>query len=554
VIRVAVNPGEEEVAREFFELFKTPWEPDGGPGPCDVYLSTTGETPEEACSARTVLIYCGHRIPLDDAMGVPVVAQAAGTAVAYRGARLPIDGGRVAFRDRGIGLVTDGRPAWPAAYAVRCERRVVIRVGYDLFGEVRALLTEGQSAANARIPTLDVHIAWLRELIGRSGVPLVEIPPVPDGHGLIACLTHDVDHPSIRRHRWDHTTLGFLARASVGSVLAVCRGRASVGDLLTNWGAAARLPLVHLGLARDFWSGLGRYGAIDPGGASTFFVIPHAGDPGQTSDGDAPPRRAARYGARDIADELRGLAAGGCEIGVHGIDAWLDSGRGRAELAEVAGVTGASEVGVRMHWLYGADKTPALLEQAGFAYDSTCGYNETVGYRAGTAQVFKPLGATRLLELPLHVMDTALFYPGHLHLTKAEARRAVKPIIDHALAFGGTVTVNWHDRSLAPERLWGRVYREIVADLASRNAWFPTAGQAVSWFRKRRAARFETETWGPRSLRVSVAGGLDDGLPGLRLRVHTPRARHGASLVDGGEPPRYVDVACPAGAGADVAF
>ena len=44
-------------------------------------------------------------------------------------------------------------------------------------------------------------------------------------------------------------------------------------------------------------------------------------------------------------------------------------------------------------------------------YDSTIGYNETVGYRAGTTQPYRPLAASRLLELPLHVMDTALFYP-----------------------------------------------------------------------------------------------------------------------------------------------
>lgn len=554
MIGVRVNPGEEDVAREFFELFKTPWELDGGGGRGNVFLSTTGAEPEPRCPARTVLVYSGQRVAFDDVTGIDTRAEPAGVALAYRDHRLPVYGRLVAFRDRGIGLETDGVPRRPAAYAVRSDGRVVIRVGYDLFGEIRALLTEGQPTAHAGIPTLDMHIALLRELIGWSGVPLVEIPPVPDGHGLIACLTHDVDHPSIRRHPWDHTMFGFLLRACVGSLLGVCRGRVSIGDLLTNWGAAARLPLVHLGMARDFWSDLPRYAAIDPGGASTFFVIPHEADPGQTSDGEAPPRRAARYGARDIADQLRGLVARGCEIGVHGIDAWLDSGRGRDELAEVSDITGATELGVRMHWLYGSEKSPAILEQAGFAYDSTSGYNETIGYRAGTTQVFKPLGATRLLELPLHVMDTALFYPGHLHLTSREARQAVKTIIDHAVAFGGTVTVNWHDRSLAPERLWGRVYRDIVSDLAGERAWFPTASQAVSWFRKRRETAFEAVTWAPESVRVKVAGGTDDRLPGLRLRTHEPRPRDEAAAIGKGKPARYLDVACRAGADIGAAF
>ena len=100
-------------------------------------------------------------------------------------------------------------------------------------------------------------------------------------------------------------------------------------DLLTNWAAAIRVPFVHLGVASDFWSDLHRYVKLDPGAASTFFVIPRKDYPGQTSEGEAPPRRAARYGARDIADAIRRLMTAGCEIGVHGIDAWLDSFRGR---------------------------------------------------------------------------------------------------------------------------------------------------------------------------------------------------------------------------------
>ena len=67
-----------------------------------------------------------------------------------------------------------------------------------------------------------------------------------------------------------------------------------------------------------------------------------------------------------------------------------------------------------MHWLYYDQQSPVALEQAEAVYDSTIGYKETVGYRAGTTQVYKPLQVTRLLELPMHVMDTALFYPAYL--------------------------------------------------------------------------------------------------------------------------------------------
>ena len=552
MIGVRVNPGEEDVAREFFELFKTPWEFVRSGRQYDVYLSTTGE-PADGRSAKVVLIYSGRRVPIDEAAGALTMAQATSPVLLWEAGRLPIYGTAVAFEGLGIGLETE-RPRRPSAYVVRAEDPLVIRIGYDLFREIRALLSEGQPTANAGIPTLDTHIALLRELIAWSGVPLVEIPPVPDGYDLIACLTHDVDHPSIRHHTWDHTMCGFLFRACFGSMIDVCRGRGPVQNLLTNWAAALRLPFVHLGVASDFWSDLDRYLTIDPGARSTFFVIPHKEYPGQTSDGEAPPRRAARYGARDIADQVRRLTAAGCEIGVHGIDAWLDSARGREELAEVSAITGASEVGVRMHWLYSSEKSPAMLEQAGFAYDSTSGYNETIGYRAGTTQVFRPLGATSLLELPLHVMDTALFYPGYLDLAPQEARRAVTTLIDHARRFGGTVTVNWHDRSLAPERLWGGVYRAIVEDLARQHAWFPTASQVVSWFRKRRAAAFESVSWTPGSVRVKLAGSRAEHLPALRLRLHKARGRRTGLGLGGGVADECVDRAFDPGTEACISF
>ena len=541
MIGIRANPGEEDVVREFFELFKTPWEFYRSGRQYDVYLSTTGALPEGS-TARTVLIYSGSGIPFDHEAGIETVTERASTTVTCGASRAPIYGRTVAFRCRGLGLETAERPRHPVAYTTTVEGSLVVRVGYDLFTEVRTLLSEGQPPVNAGMPALDTHIAWLRALIGWSGMPLVELPPVPVGYRFIACLTHDVDHPSVRLHRWDHTAFGFVFRALIGSMMNVCRGRARMGDLLANWAAVVRLPFVHLGLASDFWKGLHRYVSVDPGSASTFFVIPRKDWAGQTPDGEAPPRRAARYGVGDISDEIEKLLAAGCEIGVHGIDAWLDSSRGRDELAEVAAVTGVPAVGVRMHWLYGGEKSPAILEQAGFAYDSTSGYNETIGYRSGTTQVFKPLGVTTLLELPLHVMDTALFYRDHLDLTPRQARRAVGAIIDHARRFGGTVTVNWHDRSIAPERLWGDAYRDIVEDFARHGAWFPTAGQAVSWFRMRRAAIFETMSGNQETMEVRVRVDEDAHLPGLRLRIHKAREHRGDVVIGDVSPGEYVDV------------
>ena len=172
-----------------------------------------------------------------------------------------------------------------------------------------------------------------------------------------------------------------------------------------------------------------------------------------------------------------------------------------------------------MHWLYYDQQSPCVLETAGAAYDSTIGYNETVGYRAGTTQVYKPLEVTRLLELPLHVMDTALFHSSHLDTFPTASEGARQPNVGQRGPIWRALTINWHDRSLAPERLWGEFYRDLIQELKSRGAWFATAGEATSWFRKRRAAEFETDSDGaanqfaPRSrlINATISLGCDCG-------------------------------------------
>jgi peptidoglycan/xylan/chitin deacetylase (PgdA/CDA1 family) len=337
-----------------------------------------------------------------------------------------------------------------------------------------------------------------------------------------------VDHPSIRKHKWDHTVLGFVYRATFGSLLQLMQGRISLGNLLKNWIAASKLPLVQMGFAKDFWRDFDdQYLAVEKGRPSTFFVIPFSDHPGKNSDGPAPAFRGARYGAADVAGAIQKLSNAGCEIGLHGIDAWIDSDRGRVELEEIQRLSGASHVGVRMHWLYFDQKSHATLENAGADYDSTVGYNQTVGYRAGTAQAYKPFEVERLIELPLHIMDTALFYPSHLGLTPAQAKMLVDRLQNEVVQFGGCLTINWHDRSTAPERLWDATYRDLLESLTQRGACFSTASQTVSWFRKRRSAVFEEDSSDPTVLRVRVAWDEQDHLPALQVRTHNPRDLRG---------------------------
>ncbi|MBV8277670.1 MAG: hypothetical protein JO170_20740 [Verrucomicrobia bacterium] len=539
MIGVSVDAGERDIVMEFFELFKTPWEFCRPDEQYDVVLCTSNIS---RCNAsRLLLVFESGAIPFDKQHRIKGRSRAGGLIISDEGKRLPIYGPLTTFPNSPDWVLKEETTQEPAAFVRRSGSTTVLRVGYNLFNEVRHLLTVGQPVANAGIPTLEEHIGWLRDWITMAGVPSVEIPPVPDGYNFVSCLTHDIDHPALRNHWCDHTMFGFLYRSTIGTLVNVCRGRKPFKSLWRNWGAAWRLPLVHLEMATDFWAGFDRYLELEHGHGATFFVIPRRDYAGRTTNGPAPSARACRYDIEQLLPKLKRIISEGCEVGVHGLDAWLDVEEGRNEREHLSQSIGTGELGVRMHWLFFNENSPVVLERAGFSYDATVGYNETIGYRAGTTQVYKPPGVAKLLELPLHVMDTALFYPGYLNLSEYEAERLVLGLLNDAQRIGGALTINWHDRSIAPERLWGDFYLRLLRELNNRGAWLPNAAMAVAWFRKRRSAAIEWSWSGTGTIRVKGSLDTADTLPSLKIRVFKPRAQSLSEPVGARRPPEFLE-------------
>lgn len=521
MIGVFVKAGQEKVAEEFFELFKTPWE-FGQPGQTyDVVIVTSGEAPE----VRSKVLFSFGTSPqrLDSQLGIVPGRKLATADLRAGGDSIPIYAGLLTFspESNGVRCLTAGSEiAGILTVADACPE--VIRLGYDLFEEIAFLLSSGQPLEYAHIPTLDLHIAILREYILRSGIAILEIPPTPAGKEFAVCLTHDIDFVGIRRHRFDHSMWGFVMRATVGGLRNFARRRLSLGNLLRGWLAVASLPLVYAGWVRDFWEPFEWYLRVEEGLPVTYFIIPFKRRAGEKVAGAHASRRATAYDVGDLRQEIPVLQKHGAEIGVHGIDSWHSAEQGRAEVAAIANAATQPAIGIRMHWLLRDQKTPQVLEQAGYAYDSTVGYNDTVGYRAGTSQVFRPLGTKKLLELPLHIQDGALFYPQRLDLTEPAAESRCGSLTKNAARYGGVLTVLWHDRSHGPERFWGGFYARLVAGLKSRGAWFGTGGEVVGWFRQRRTVRFERlEAIGGSSVRICHDG--SEIHPPLRVQVHKPK-------------------------------
>lgn len=544
MIGVVVSSAEQAAAAEFFELCKTPWEFWQPDHEYEVVIGT--ESPPQVTGVRLLLLYSTKRTAFDIAENLTITGLPPGSILAYGQNRLPLYGSIGAIHESPLVVAREARTREPLVVLARIQELTVARIGYNLFEEIRLLLSKGQPQAFSLVPTLDLHSALLRDLITGAGLPFVEVPPVPGDYAFVACLTHDVDHPVLRNHCGDATMLGYVYRGTVGSLRKLTRGAMSFREVSRNWLAVAKLPFVYLHLARDEWSEFDRYVEIEGERPSTFFVIPQRDYAGRRREGLAPAARASRYRVDELQPQLHRLISNRREVAVHGLDAWLDPQSGIAERQQIRAVSGANDRGVRMHWLYFDESSPAALEEAGFAYDSTFGYNATVGYRAGTAQVFRPLGVKSLLELPLHVMDTALFYPDYLNLRAVEAHKLVGPMIDTATRHGGVFTLNWHDRSISSERLWECFYQETIAKLDARNAWFATAARAVAWFDTRRSVKFESAKRSGNGMKVQGrVTTIDSTLPSLRMRWHKPRVLSAPELFCNGIPAEFIDFPLP---------
>jgi len=398
----------------------------------------------------------------------------------------------------------------------------------DIFRKIRDLLIHGQ--AHLHEPRCEILLDELRAQLKKNSL-LVEISPAAWGHPYMIALTHDVDVISVRECRF--STVGYAA------FQCIKQGYIRAG---------LHLLLSRCGIGDDPWSLFDRWMIFENrlGVRSTFFFVPKRDDHGRS----AHPYRAVHY---DIdRDTLQSLIIGGWEVGVHGIDNWADAETGKQEMAAVGG----EAVGNRTHWLLFDRNSWKMLDDAGYSYDTTFGYNDDVGFRAGTLQVYRLKGTSKLLELPLHIQDLGLFGKfcwaptAHgwektpcLHLTESAARKHCNHIFDYALKYGGAVTILWHYENLTPPRDWSGMYTELVKRAQADGAWVTTAGNVVEWFEARRKTSI-TLFQDKKKITIRIQNLNLFQCPPLRVRLHI--APSSILHIDGDYIPEdnYVDIKC----------
>ena len=335
------------------------------------------------------------------------------------------------------------------------------------------------SSLAAGATPLDDLVAALRLAAAAEGA--APAPDYPGGARFAVALTHDIDTP------WRWSSRGLLGAA------ARLKGALAQRDAPAARAEAAGLALAPLHRLRGSdpnWSH-SRFAASERerGYRSTCFVLAAHRDP---HDGASPGAYAGRR--RRLVRELDEL---GLEVALHAsytcqADERLLAGE-RAELARLLNgpIAGNRHHYLRLPWHAGI----RALDRLGFAYDSTLGYAERPGPRAGLSFPFRPwdddAGAPlRILEIPLLLMDATLAEERYLGLSPESAWGEVERWLDHLHDVGGCASVLWHndrfDRIYG--RGWDRLYTRLLDGIAARGGHADTAEALAAYWREARCA------------------------------------------------------------------
>jgi hypothetical protein len=435
-------------------------EDDAGEGPI-VHVGFSGSSPPDA-AVHLPWVGLAPWAPKDLALGT------------FEGVPVPCPGGR-------LDPPADAR-AFPAqllraAFALLAreeERLVPERDQWECFAGTQSRL---HALGVLERPLVNEYA----RLLGARLAGQVEPRPLwPNGAHFAAVLSHDVDEV-----RYGSLTEGLR-------LLALARGPRSyalrAGLTQAARGLSTRGPDPYWNFERWTESEKAR------GFRSSWYFC--AEDPRPRHEYDARYRFADRVdvdGARGtVRDLMHRLNDEGADVGLHGSYlSHVDGNELARQRAQIAQASGGPAIGTRQHFLrFDVARTFRAQEGAGFDHDSTLGYNEALGFRAGIAAPFHPWNADaraphRLLELPLTVMDGTLFRTEHADGATAAAR-----VVAHLGAVenaGGMAVLLWHPNGAAARAFpgWWTAWEAALDHLKARGAWVTDGRTMARHWRER---------------------------------------------------------------------
>lgn len=149
---------------------------------------------------------------------------------------------------------------------------------------------------------------------------------------------------------------------------------------------------------------------------------------------------------------IEDLRKNGFELGVHpGYETFRNRGKLASEVIALKRAIGEDSPGGRQHYLRWLPDTWLDWEYCGLRYDSSVGFADQFGFRAGSAFPYRPWcweqnREINLIEVPLVLMDcTPVKYMG---LEREEGLDRIRALVQQIKETGGVFTLLWHNTPL----------------------------------------------------------------------------------------------------------
>ncbi|WP_205503274.1 polysaccharide deacetylase family protein [Rufibacter psychrotolerans] len=304
-------------------------------------------------------------------------------------------------------------------------------------------------------PLVNYYLEILKEAVERAYGQEI-LPRLWNGKPFAACLTHDIDYC---QSAWKVAGKPALQKGNLGLFFRLAQQKFTGEDAWFN------LPQVEAELAKLSAKG-------------TFFFLPEA------APYEGHPNADYEVTSPKIRQELLRLSAAGHEIALHGSHGTgTQARRLQAEREKLP----PPIQGNRFHYLrFDPVKTPHLLQELGFTYDSTLGFSEHYGFRNSFCHPFrlfdfKSRQMSTVWEMPLNLMDVTLNHPRYLQLTPSEVMPAITPMLEEIIRFHGVFTLLWHNENFTPYGMAGglQLFQDITQFLKNRQANFFTISEAL---------------------------------------------------------------------------
>ena len=173
-----------------------------------------------------------------------------------------------------------------------------------------------------------------------------------------------------------------------------------------------------------------------------------------------------------LKEKCRELISEGSQIGIHGSYFSAEDGSlFKKEKEIIENSIGYEITKSRQHWLnYYESKTPYIYAEVGIEEDSTLGFNDISGFRAGVASIYNPYDHRNNVPFPFKEIALVIMDSHFYDYLDDYAQNHLEWLFDSMSKVKHfAISVTWHQRVISSDYGWDKGFRTLVSMIRNKD-------------------------------------------------------------------------------------